>query len=120
MRAGHLALAPCLALLTACQEPPHQGVKLRPWTETARPAAPPVAAEEPPAAAQRQAGPALPVRAPAALPPAALPLPPPSAMAPPQQGRLDPEAMPRLVMPGEPTGNDDFRQALRQKFERQP
>jgi len=106
--------------LAACSERPHDGVKLLP-----RPALPApggvaaVAQAEPPAAVAparavgQQATTPLPTTPaePAPAVPALLPAPLP--------GRLDGAAAPLLVLPGEPTGNDRFRQALQEKLERQ-
>ncbi len=102
------------ALLAACGEPPHEGVKLVPRAAptapaTAGPASPPTAGlaapSSPPTAPAASARPAT--RSPMSTEPPAAP------------GRLVGDAAPPLVQPGEPTGNDRFREALQQRMERQ-
>lgn len=102
------------ALLAACGEPPHEGVKLVP---RAAPTAPATAASAGPSTAGF-ATLSSPVPAPAAsarqlarssVDTEPLPIP----------GRLVGDAAPPLVQPGEPTGNDRFKEAVQQRLDRQ-
>jgi hypothetical protein len=99
--------------LAGCSERPHEGVKLMPraaMTAVGEPAS--VAQANPPAAVAPAQVLAKEVATPSPaaeeqVTPATLP------------GRLDGATAPLLVLPGEPTGNDRFRQAMKDKLERQ-
>lgn len=109
------------AWLVACSETPHEGVKLMPRAAPTTAAVAPAAVPSVAGVATGVAAGSATASAPASWPAAALgPVGAPTAAARTAAlpGQLEGDAAPSPVLPGEPTGNERFREAVQQRLER--